>query len=425
MTNKQHVIVISYDAFSKDNWALAKQQPNLASLIQSGASTTNVVSVYPTLTYVIHSTYVTGVYPNKHGVHHNCLFQPFIAENDQDWHWYRQNIKGTTIYEVAKQQGLTTAGLLWPVSGKSNMDYFIPEMKAVRGENQALKILKNGRKLFTLQMELKYGKIRKGIEQPHLDNFTTQMAVDTIKTKKPNLLLMHLIDLDDQKHIHGTKGEHIKQTIVRMDNRIGDIVNATKVAGTFEQTTFIVVGDHSQLDVQYKVYLNYLFAQEGLIYEVDGKMHWRAYVQGAGGSAFLHVQQNDTIAEQKALEILQKAFASHQFGIEQIYDRTKLDELNVEQKYKYMIEAKIGYCFEDEHLIGPVIDLHAQGRKYATHGYTPFKENYTSNLIISGPTTKKGETIQKAHVVDIAPTIAHLLKLPFSCDGNPLLDAFE
>ena len=421
-----HCIVISYDAFSKDNWESAIKQPNLAKLLAKGASTNLVKSVYPTLTYVIHSTYVTGAYPNKHGVFHNNPFQPFVPEKDQSWHWFREDIKLPTVYEAAKKKGLKTVGLLWPVSGKAAIDYNIPEIKALKNENQALKILKSGSKLFTLSMELKYGKVRNGISQPELDDFTTLCAVDVIKRKKPNLLLMHLIDLDDIKHLLGTKGPHIEEVIVRMDKRLGDIIQATMDAGIYDDTTFLIVGDHSQLDVRYKVYLNRLFYDHGLIYEEHGELKWRAYVQGAGGAAYLHVQPGEEEAEHLALKLLQEAAQNPDFGIEAIYDRTQLDALHVDEKYRYMIEAKEGYSFEDDHLKEVVVDLHAIGKKYATHGYSPDKPNYTSNLVISGNRVNAGLSLGEVSVVDIAPTIAHILGLDFERrDGRALIEAFQ
>ncbi|MCM3721717.1 alkaline phosphatase family protein [Solibacillus isronensis] len=427
MQNKSnYVIVVSYDAFSKDNWESAASKPNLAKLIERGASTNLLKSVYPTLTYVIHSSYVTGVYPDRHGVFHNNPFQPFVPENEQNWHWFRSDIQAPTVYEAAREKGLTTAGLLWPVSGKADINFNIPEIKAIKNENQALKILKSGSKLFTLQMEMKYGKVRQGIQQPYLDDFTTLCAVDTIKKKKPNLLLMHLIDLDDTKHLHGTIGPHIEEVIERMDRRIGELVQATKDADIYEETTFIIVGDHSQLDVQYKVYLNRILYEEGLIYEKNGKWHWRAYVQGAGGAAYLHVQQDDTEAEQIALTILQDAARKESFGIEAILGTQELQEFHIASTFRYMIEAKEGYAFEDDHLQEAIIDLHALGKKYATHGYSPNKPDYTSNLIISGNGVIAGSHIGEACVVDIGPTIAHILDLDFrNTDGRALTEIFK
>ena len=432
MTNKeQYLIVISYDAFSKDNWDYASKQPNLAKLIANGASTNNVMSVYPTLTYVIHSSYVTGMYPKTHKVFHNNPLQPFVPEKDQDWHWFRSDIHSRTIYEAAHEADLKTAGILWPVTGKANaIKYNIPEIRAVRDENQALKVLRNGSPLFSIAMEIKYGTHRKGIEQPHLDNFITMCAIDTIKKKAPNLLLMHLIDLDDTKHLLGTKGPHINEVIERMDKRIGDIMLAVRDRGIEEKTTFLIVGDHGQFDVRYKINLNVLLKQHGFIYEEDAlsgvEKRWKAYVQSAGGAAYVHFYLKDPEVKEQVMQLISAVASDESNGIEAIYNREQLDALHVEERFEFMLEAKEGYAFDDEIDGDLIVDLHAQGKVYATHGYSPHKPDYTSNLIVSGPRIKKGYTLESASVVDIAPTIARILNIPFPpCDGKSLDEIFE
>lgn len=428
MAISKYCIVISYDAFSKDNWGLACKQPVLSELLTRGASTTDVKSVFPTLTYVIHSSYVTGAYPDKHGVFHNNPFQPFVSEQDQDWHWYRRDIKLPTVYEVARAANLTTAAILWPVTGKASIHYNIPEMKAVRGENQAMKILKNGSKWYTLQMELKYGKIRKGIEQPFLDDFITAVAVDTITSKMPNLLLMHLIDLDDAKHVGGTKGIHIDQVTMRMDHRLSEIVQAVKDAGIYEDTTFIIVGDHGQLDVQYKMYVNRLLYDNGLIYKKENEWVWRAYVQGGGGAAYLHVQPGDEEAGKLAIALIKNAMDENILGISSIYTKETIGSTHayMPETVQYILDAKVGYAFEDAVEEELVVDIHAKGEVYATHGYSPEKPNYTSNLVISGANVKKNFAIGEVNVVDIGPTIAHILGIPFEApDGRALTEVFK
>lgn len=423
---EKYVIVISYDAFSEDNWESASTQPNLSKLIKNGAYTTKVKSVYPTLTYVIHASYVTGVYPNKHGIYHNNPFQPFVAEEDQSWHWFRRDIKVPTVYEEVTKQGMKVSGILWPVTGKAMIKYNIPELKAIKNENQAIKILKNGSPFYSMGMELKYGQYRKGIEQPFLDDFSTMCAVDTIKRKKPNLLLLHLIELDDTKHALGTKGQHIEQAIQHMDKRLGDIMNAVEEAGIKENTTFIVIGDHGQLDVRFKVYLNRLLKDNGLIYKENGEMNWRAYVQGAGGAAYLHVKDGDLEAEKIALKLLQQAREENAYGIESILTRNELDHLHVDTRFHYMIEAKEGYAFDDAYDEPIIVDLHERGLKYATHGYSPNKPNYTSALVISGEDINNDWELGEVEVIDIAPTIAHMLNIHFpNCDGRALTEIFK
>lgn len=220
---------------------------------------------------------------------------------------------------------MSTAGILWPVSGKSSIQYNIPEIRAIKNENQALKILKSGSPLYCVDMELKYGRIRKGIEQPYLDDFTTKCAIDTIKRKKPNLLMMHLIDLDDAKHAYGTDSDEVKQVITRMDKRLGDIMQAVDEAGMKDDTIFLILGDHGQFNVRYRVHLNNLLQEKGLIYEENGEMKWRAYFQCGGGAAYLHIRQGDEEAEQIALAVIGDHMRDESSGIEKLYARDELD----------------------------------------------------------------------------------------------------
>lgn len=425
-TKSKHLIVISYDAFSEDNWEKASRLPNLSKLIKNGAYSKNLKSIYPTLTYAVHSTMVTGVYSGKHGIYHNNPLQPFIKEDEQSWFWFKNNIKVPTIYDAVREYGMKSAGILWPVTGKASITYNLPEIKAIKKENQALKVLRNGSPFFCIGMELKYGRYRKGIEQPYLDDFTTMCAIDTIINKKPNLLLMHLIELDDTKHTCGTDSREIEKVLRRMDNRLGKIMEAVEKAGIKEDTVFLVVGDHGQINVKYKVKLNQIFKDKGLIYEKNGELKWRAYVQSTGGSAYLHIKENDNEAEKLALDIIKKAMTEDCYGIESLFTRKELDNYHVDSSALYMLEAKKGYCFDDSLDGAVVIDLDEQGVKYATHGYSPDKPEYKCNLVVSGESIKNNYQLGEIQMVDIAPTMAKILGIDFyNCDGRTLNEIFK
>ncbi len=423
----KHVIFISYDAFSEDNWQKAKSLPNLKKLIENGAYTSSLKSIYPTLTYLIHTTYVTGLYPDKHNIIHNKPLQTFVKDKDQEWYWYRDKVNGQTIYDIVKENGMKTAGILWPVSAKSSIDYNLPEIIAIKNESQILKMLKNSTLGYTLRLALKYGKELNGsVNQPYLDNFTSLCAVDTIKNKKPNLLLLHLIELDDTKHKNGTKGPQVDKTIKRMDKRLGDIMEAVKDAGLEKETVFIISGDHGHIDIDYKVHLNNLLRDNKLIYEENGRLKWRAYLQPTGGSAYLYIKKGDKEAEDLVLKILEEAKDSDKYGIESIYDRNKLDKFHVHKSVPYMVEAKRGYSFEEDLSDQTIIDLKEKGIRHANHGYSPDKDNYLTNLVISGDIIKNNYHMENVELVDIAPTIGEILGLKFpECDGRVLEEIFK
>lgn len=93
---KKHVIVISFDAVSKEDLDFLSKLPNFSKLIKEGALIKNVESIYPSLTYPAHATIVTGKYPKNHGIINNTVLD-FNSYNP-DWYWYRKYIYGDTIF---------------------------------------------------------------------------------------------------------------------------------------------------------------------------------------------------------------------------------------------------------------------------------------------------------------------------------------
>ncbi|WKY44959.1 ectonucleotide pyrophosphatase/phosphodiesterase [Eubacteriaceae bacterium ES2] len=426
MTKKaKHLIVISYDAFSEDNWERAKKLPNLKRLIDNGSSTSRLKSIYPTLTYVVHTTMLTGTYPNQHGIYHNNPCQPFVAENDQAWFWYKSEIKRPAIYDLVKENGLKSAGILWPVTGKAAINYNLPEIRAIGRENQLFKILRNGSPLYCVEMEKKFGSLRRGIEEPYLDDFSTACAVDTIKRKMPNLLLVHLIDLDDAKHRFGTQSREVEEAIIRMDGRIGEMIEAVEAAGIINQTSFVVIGDHGQMDVTQKVGLNVLLKEKGLITEKKGKLSWQAYAQSCGGAAYIYIKNQDPTITRAVKDLIDQAITDGQCGIEKCFDEVDMARFHTAApNAAMMVEARVGTAFSDS-LEGPIV-YNLGEKKYATHGYDPNKVGYRCNFVAAGPGIKKNFELDEIQMVDIAPSMAQMLGLSFyECDGGAIKEIFE
>lgn len=117
---KEKLIIISIDALGALDITLHKDKlPTLSKLINRGTHVEKVTGIYPTLTYPSHVTLMTGMYPKEHGVVNNTKIQS--TRLSPDWYWYDKEIKVPTIYEVAKQEGLTTAAFLWPVTASSSI----------------------------------------------------------------------------------------------------------------------------------------------------------------------------------------------------------------------------------------------------------------------------------------------------------------
>ena len=71
MKQAEYCIVLSLDAVGARDFELLKEQPNIKEILVDASYSTEVLSVYPSITYPAHTSIVTGKYPNVHGIINN------------------------------------------------------------------------------------------------------------------------------------------------------------------------------------------------------------------------------------------------------------------------------------------------------------------------------------------------------------------
>ena len=426
----RHLIVISVDALHASDLEAIKKLPNFKMLMDNGAYAQEVVGVYPSLTYPSHTSVLTGTNPDKHGIYNNELFQPGVKE--PEWYWYAKDIQQLTLCDLAKQEKMKVGAIFWPVLAGAKIDYNCPEIWPVKGQNQILLSLTSGTPLFTLNMYRKFSKMLDGQNQPNLDNFSTAAASWLIREKRPNLVLLHLTDTDSQRHRYGFKSDEVTESMARQDLRIGQLIEAAREAGIYDNTTFVVLGDHGFLDVDYKINLNIALRQAGLItVDSEGKViDWKAYANGADGSAQIVIKDKEDLDSKQAVAtILQQLKEDPLSGLEQIYNREGAAQKGVAGYFDYMVEAKEGYYFvnnwwgqEVTEIIEQKIDGQDKKAGYAaTHGYDPLKTGYRTLFLACGAGVKPGVILPTINLIDEGPTLANFLGLSLSgADGRLL-----
>lgn len=415
MKNK-YVIVISFDAVSEEDLEFLSKQPNFSKLIKNGALIKNVESVYPSLTYPAHATIVTGKYPKNHGVINNTVLD--FKNDNPDWYWYRKYIKGDTIFDLAEKSGMKTCSILWPVTARSKITYNMPEIFCTkRYDNQILKSALAGSKIYQVNMNKKFGYLRQGMEEPYLDNFATEVAKKTIRELKPNLILLHLIDSDSQKHKYGIENKEVIESLKRHDERLGEIIESLKLAGIYEDSTIIALGDHSQINVNNVIKLNSILMKNDLINVNGNKIKsYKAIAKSCDGSSYIYLKnKNDVETRKKVRDILNELKNKYSNVIEEVYNNEEIKNLGADINASFMIEAKRGYYFIDDFL-GEAIEVIDESSKIkhklrASHGYLPSRDNYKTFFIAYGKTIKKGVVLEKGKLINHGPTIAKILDI--------------
>ncbi|MBT2732138.1 ectonucleotide pyrophosphatase/phosphodiesterase [Carnobacterium sp. ISL-102] len=423
---KQRLYIISLDAFGAKDLAYARTLPTFKYLLDRSALVEKVESIYPSLTYMAHTTIVTGVYPRKHGITNNTYIQP--ERKSPDWHWYAKDIKVPTLFDIAHEAGYSIASFLWPVTGRSRViNYNFAEVFANRPwQSQSLITLWSSSPKFIFDLERKFGKIRKGIKQPALDHFLTAGVVDTIHSKNPDLMAIHLVDLDSTRHRFGVDTKETRAAIKQMDEHLNQIITAMKEKGIFEETVLAVFGDHYQLDAHTVVRLNQLFKTQGWLSEnKDGTIQeWDVLAKGADGSCYIYTKPEVKLADVK--NILER----YPEQIETIYTQEEAASLGADDTCSFLVEAKRGYYFVSGS-DGPFLEEIGVDGKSAfhkgVHGYSPKKESYETTLFISGPGINANACIPSARLIDEGPTFLHAigLEFPTEVDGEVLEILFE
>lgn len=422
MKNK-YVIVISFDAVSEEDLEFLSKQPNFSKLIKNGALIKNVESVYPSLTYPAHATIVTGKYPKNHGVINNTVLD--FKNDNPDWYWYRKYIKGDTIFDLAEKSGMKTCSILWPVTARSKITYNMPEIFCTkRYDNQILKSALAGSKIYQVNMNKRFGYLRQGMEEPYLDNFATEVAKKTIRELKPNLILLHLIDSDSQKHKYGIENKKVIESLKRHDERLGEIIESLKLAGIYEDSTIIALGDHSQINVNNVIKLNSILMKNDLINVNGNKIKsYKAIAKSCDGSSYIYLKnKNDVETRKKVRDILNELKNKYSNVIEEVYNNEEIKNLGADINASFMIEAKRGYYFIDDFL-GKAIEVIDESSKIkhklrASHGYLPSRDNYKTFFIAYGKTIKKGVVLENGKLINHGPTIAKILDIDLrDCDG--------
>ena len=409
------VVLISLDALSDTEFDRLKKQDNFGRFIKDGAYSKNSLSVYPTQTYTVHTSVITGNYPDKHGVYNNQYLQPFVKGENKEWFWYRHQVKTNTLYDAIRQNGKKACSILWPVTAKAKIRYNIPEMMAINNENQAVKVLRNSSMFFAVRNELKYGKVRKGISQPWLDEFAKRCTVDAIKRHSPDLVMVHLVAMDAAKHHYGVESQMVDKTIKVLDRMIGEIMEACG-----DEYTIVIFSDHGQFTIEKDVHINAFLQQHGLL-SFKNKTY-DAYVECMGGSGAMRAKDEKSL--QKAIELIDEN--KDMLGIEEIYKRDMLDKLHVGKDIECMVEAKTGYHLKEGYSDKIIRDLKEENRVHATHGYSPMKDDYRCVFFAMGEGIEHGKEIGEMEVVDIAPTIARIMGIDnYDCDGKVLSEIFK
>jgi predicted AlkP superfamily pyrophosphatase or phosphodiesterase len=202
---ERRVLIISVDGLRPD-MALRAEMPTVRDMLKHGAFTFWARTTAVAITLPSHTSMLTGVTPARHG----------ITWNDDQPHGELLYPRVPTLFEVAHKAGFTTA--------------------MAAGKSKFATLAKPGTLDWVFVPGTAEGKVN--------DQIVTDHAVAMIHEHKPQVLFVHLPDVDTAGHKYGWGSNEQVKAIENADAQIRRVLDALDAEHVRQQTLVIVTADH-------------------------------------------------------------------------------------------------------------------------------------------------------------------------------------
>jgi predicted AlkP superfamily pyrophosphatase or phosphodiesterase len=421
------VILITIDGFPAWLWEdPSLPMPTLRKLAHEGASAKAMTISNPAVTWPNHTTLVTGVPPAKHGVLYNgLLLRPAgLPPKLEPWKDKAALVRVPTVYDLAFKSGLTTAQVDWvPTTNSMTMTWEFPEIPnpdgVIEKDLAAAGVLDAaGFREFTKR------------NPTWRDMVWTKAAVHIAATRRPNLLLFHLLVTDAHNHKYGPGSPPSHTAFAFADACVRELLDAIEAAGMKEKVTVFITTDHGFKTAKRIIRPNVLLRREGFL-QLRGPAvaACDAYVSVLGGSAMVfatHPEKRATLLPRL------KALLAKMEGIDRILEPEDYPALGLPtpkqngQMGDLLLLAKAGYGFHvsalgEEAVTDLTPDVYA-----GHHGYLNSDREMDGVFFAWGRGIQPGARLERIANLDVAPTVAALLGLEMKgVDGRVLRELLK
>lgn len=212
------VLLISIDGFRWD-YMDRTETPTLDRLAGDGVQARALIPVFPTLTFPNHYTVVTGLFPEKHGIVSNTMYDPVFdatyslgnREAIADGRWYA----GEPIWVTAEEQGQKAATFFWPGSEA--------EIQGIRPS---------------------YWKPYDG-RVPHAERVKQILEwLDLPPEKRPTFLTLYFSSVDSKGHEYPPASREVLAAVRSIDRTLGALIQGLEQRQILDDINILITSDH-------------------------------------------------------------------------------------------------------------------------------------------------------------------------------------
>jgi predicted AlkP superfamily pyrophosphatase or phosphodiesterase len=377
---KPTVILLSFDGWRWD-YDTKAPTPNLHRLMARGVRAERLIPPFPSKTFPVHYSIVTGLYPGHHGIIANNIYDPALPTrfslSDRaavgDGRWWG----GEPIWVTAQQRGLIAATLYWPGSEA--------EIHGVRP---------------------RYWRLYDEKTAPPDDARVDQILawLDLPEGERPSFITGYFSDTDHTGHDHGPESPEVKEAIAKLDAVLGRLLAGLDARGLTDRVNIVAISDHGMSET----------SSDRIIALAD----------------YVDLDTIDIIDINPTLGIMPKAPAT----VDELYRR--LAGAHPHLRVYRKAETPEAWHYRDHPRVPPIVGVADDGwvvtrrppkerpnppRIAGTHGYAPDAAVSMHGLFVAaGPAFRRGLVVPPFESVDVYEMLAAALRLPPAPnDGDP------
>ena len=380
---KDVLILVSLDGFRHDYLEFT-ELPALNIIVSKGIRAKGLIPVFPSKTFPNHYSIVTGLYPDRHGILANTMYDPAFDETftlhngaSRDGKW----CGGEPIWVTAEKQGLISATYFWPGSDA-----------AIRGIRPTY-----------------YKKFDGSV--PYADR--TKQVISWLalpKDKRPDFITLYFQSPDTEGHKNGPNPKGVEEALKKVDHEIDRLLRGIENLKMTDHVNLIIVSDHGMSPI----------SRDSMIFLDD----------------YIDLKDIRTINRSPVADIIPNTGKS-----EAIFEALKTAHPKMEVYRKGDLPRRLHY--NDHPRISPIIAIAHDGwsisdRSFfnahpnsflgATHGYDPKYPNMWGIFLAMGPAFKEGIEIREFENIHLYALMCKILDIdPAPNDGrlNELIQILE
>lgn len=390
----KYVILVDWDGLDPD-YLSRVPTPNLDALASRGSLST-ISGTYHTISNPSRASMSTGAYPETHD---NAAYVYDPATNRaQDQSRF---LAAETIAQVLAAEGKTLASVQW---------YMVQNYGAAYGDPEHLYVQPGGK------FEKRVDAAIEILNQRPVDSGGTLVTVPKI----PDFLAVYSSDLDSAGHENGAESPVVDAALAESDRQLGRLVQATKDVGIYGEVAWLLTSDHGMTSWN-KTLIPQVLATvtaAGYVPEIvtpgrSPKPETEVIIVPNGVRIGDFTLRGDAATPEAREKI--KAALKGMAEIERVLDEPDLDALHASEKLGDLVaEARPPWGF--------ALSEPEPGQFRGSHSSLSEIE---LPLLLAGAGVRRDAPPQDAGLVDVAPTIAHLLGVrpPAQAQGRALTES--